>query len=163
VIPEVVGPVLSKRKRGARRWKFPTTCPSCGTPLVREEGGAYWRCPNKRGCPLQNVEWLFAFASRGALDVEGLGYVTGTALVAEGPLTGQTLVLTGGLAELSRDEATRLAEEAGGKVTSGVSKRTDFVVAGESPGSKLAKAEQLGVEVIDEAEFLKRLGREPIG
>jgi DNA ligase (NAD+) len=79
--------------------------------------------------------------------------------VAEGPLTGQTLVLTGGLAQLSREEATRLAEEAGGKVTSGVSKKTDFVVAGESPGSKLAKAEQLGVEVIDEEEFLRRLGR----
>ena len=285
VIPEVVGPVLPKRRKGLRKWKFPATCPSCGTPLVRDEGGAYWRCPNKRGCPLQNVEWLFAFASRGALDIEGLGYKTGTALldlgwvsdpadvfsltaeqlaqvpgfadkkienllaaietakdrpiwrlltglnirhvgstvarllaqafvsidalaaateeevaavegvgpiiaasvvawfadadnwaligklrergvrmtdpepepVAVGPLTGKTLVLTGGLAQLSRDEATRRAEAAGGKVTSGVSKKTDFVVAGESPGSKLAKAEQLGVEVIDEDEFLRRL------
>jgi DNA ligase (NAD+) len=79
--------------------------------------------------------------------------------VAEGPLTGKTLVLTGGLAQLSREEATRRAEEAGGKVTSGVSKKTDFVVAGESPGSKLAKAEGLGVEVIGEEEFLRRLGR----
>src|SRR5206468_4516649 len=50
VIPEVVGPVLSKRKRGARRWKFPTECNSCGATLVRKEGEAYWRCPNKRGC-----------------------------------------------------------------------------------------------------------------
>jgi DNA ligase (NAD+) len=78
--------------------------------------------------------------------------------LAEGPLTGQALVLTGGLAQLSREEATRLAEEAGGKVTSAVSKKTDFVVAGENPGSKLAKAEQLGVEVVDEDEFLRRLG-----
>jgi len=287
VIPEVVGPVLSKRPKGLKPWRFPKKCPSCGTPLVRAEGGAYWRCPNKRGCPLQNVEWLFAFASRGAMDIEGLGYKTGGLLLdmgwiqdpadvysltaeqlqqlplfaekrienllaaietskdrpvwrllvalniphvgstvarllaqafvsidalaaaseedvaavegvgpiiaksvvdwfaeeqnralieklrsagvrmadpepekpAEGPLSGRTLVLTGGLTALSRDEAIRAAEEAGAKVTSSVSKKTDFVVAGESPGSKLAKAEQLGVEVIDEAEFLRRVGR----
>jgi DNA ligase (NAD+) len=287
VIPEVVGPVLTKRKKGARRWSFPKVCPSCGTELVRREGEAYRRCPNKRGCPSQNVEWLFAFASRGAMDIEGLGYKTGFALLdmdlvkdpadvygltaeqleqlpgfadkkvtsllqaiegskdrplwrllvavniphvgstvarlladhflsadrlaaateedvaavegiggviaagvvewfadehnrdlvrrlqeagvrtsdpepeprAEGPLTGLTIVLTGGLEALSRDDATKAAEEAGAKVTSSVSKKTDFVVAGESPGSKLAKAEQLGVEVIDEAEFLRRIGQ----
>ena len=73
--------------------------------------------------------------------------------------TGKTIVLTGGLASLSRDEAAEAAEEAGARVASSVSKKTDFVVAGENPGSKLAKAEQLGVEMIDEAEFLKRLGR----
>jgi DNA ligase (NAD+) len=78
---------------------------------------------------------------------------------AEGPLSGTTIVLTGGLASLSRDEATRAAEAAGAKVTSSVSKSTGFVVAGESPGSKLAKAEQLGVEVVDEEEFLRRIGR----
>src|SRR6266508_979188 len=78
---------------------------------------------------------------------------------AEGPLSGSTMVLTGTLSALSRAEATRAAEEAGAKVTSSVSKNTSFVVAGESPGSKLAKAEQFGVEVIDEAEFLRRLGR----
>jgi DNA ligase (NAD+) len=287
VIPEVVAPVPSKRPAGLKPWRFPKRCPSCGTRLVRDEGGAYWRCPNKRECPSQNVEWLFAFASRGAMDIEGLGYKTGillldmgwvkdpadvyslteeqlaqlpgfaekkienllTAIQAskdrplgrllvslniphvgwtvahllarsflsvdalaaateediaavegvgpiiaasvvewfadehnrtlieklraagvrmadpepelppEGPLSGKTLVLTGTLAALSREEATRAAEEAGGKITSSVSKKTDFVVAGESPGSKLAKAEQLGVEVIDEAEFLKRVGR----
>jgi DNA ligase (NAD+) len=287
VIPEVVGPVLSRRPKGLKPWRFPKKCPSCGTALVRKEGEAYWRCPNKRGCPLQNVEWLFAFASRGAMDIEGLGYKTGGLLLdmgwiqdpadvysltaeqlqqlplfaekrienllaaieasrdrpvwrllvalsiphvgstvarllaqsfvsidalaaaseedvaavegvgpiiaksvvdwfadeqnrrlieklrarsvrmadpepekpAEGPLSGQTLVLTGGLTALSRDEAIRAAEQAGGKVTSSVSKKTDFVVAGESPGSKLAKAEQLGVEVIDEEEFLRRVGR----
>src|SRR5207247_5738135 len=74
VIPEVVGPVLSRRPKNARRWKFPKTCPSCGTALVRREGEAYWRCPSKRGCPSQNIEWLFALASRGAMDLEGLGY-----------------------------------------------------------------------------------------
>jgi DNA ligase (NAD+) len=287
VIPEVVGPVLSKRKRGARRWKFPTECNSCGTTLVRKEGEAYWRCPNKRGCPSQNVEWLSSFAGRGAMDIEGLGYKTGWLLldlgwvkdpgdvyslteeqlaqlpgfkdkrignllqaiegskdrpiwrllvglniphvgstiaqtiarafgsidaiaaateeqiddiegigpeiarsvyawfadkqnrklieklrtagvriqddavepVGEQPLAGQTIVLTGGLDAMSRDEAIAAAQAAGAKVASSVSKKTDFVVAGVNPGSKLAKAEQLGVEIIDEQEFLKRLGR----
>jgi DNA ligase (NAD+) len=286
VIPEVVGPVLSKRKRGARRWKFPTECNSCGATLVRKEGEAYWRCPNKRGCPSQNVEWLSSFAGRGAMDIEGLGYKTGWLLldlgwvkdpgdvyslteeqlaqlpgfkdkrinnlleaiegskdqpiwrllvglniphvgstiaqtlarafgsidaieaateqeiddvegigpeiarsvhewfadtqnrtlleklrtagvrmqddavepVGEQPLAGQTMVLTGGLEVMSRDEAIAAAQAAGAKVASSVSKKTDFVVAGVNPGSKLAKAEQLGVEIIDEAEFLKRLG-----
>ena len=287
VIPEVVGPVKAKRPKRARRWRFPTTCPSCGTPLIRREGEAYWRCPNRRGCPSQNVEWLFAFASRGAMDIEGLGYKTGILLLdmgwvkdpadvysltaeqlaqlpgfkekkisnllsaieaskdrpiwrllvglniphvgstvaavlarafrsidalaaatpeeiaavegvgpviaqsvadwfrdkenrrlleklraagirmedpepeapVEGPLSGTTIVLTGGLEALSRDEAAAAAEAAGAKVASSVSKKTDFVVAGANPGTKLAKAEQLGVEVIDEPEFLKRVGR----
>jgi DNA ligase (NAD+) len=287
VIPEVVGPVLEKRKRGARRWKFPTVCPSCGTPLVRREGEAYWVCPNRRGCPSQGIEWLFHFASRGAMDIEHLGYKTGILLLdrgwvedpadvyfltdeqlaelpgfkersianlraaiegskdrplwrllvainvrhvggtvaqllarhfpsiealrgasvedlsaidgigpeiaqsvvdwfqdpenrallekleragvrtrdeevappPEGPLTGATIVITGGLESLSRSEAEQAAAEAGAHVTSGVSKKTSFVVVGESPGSKFDKAVQLGVETIDEAQFLKRLGR----
>jgi DNA ligase (NAD+) len=286
VIPEVVGPVLSKRRRGARRWKFPQRCPSCGTELVRRPGEAYRRCPNKRGCPSQNIEWLFAFASRGAMDIEGLGYKTGIQLLdrglikdpgdifslsaddlaqlegfadksitnllaaiekakkqplwrllvalniphvgthvaqvlarafgsidrlseasaeqiddvpeigleiarsvhewfqdpennalleklrvagvrmaderpkrsGRGRLEGKTLVLTGGLERLSRDEATAAAQAAGARVASSVSKKTDFVVAGGNAGSKLAKAEELGVEVIDEDEFMSRLG-----
>ena len=68
-----------------------------------------------------------------------------------GPLEGKTLVLTGTLPELTREEATALIKRAGGKVTGSVSKKTDYVVAGESPGSKLAKAEELGTEVLDEA------------
>jgi len=289
VIPEVVGPILSRRPPDAKRWKFPKRCPSCRTPLVRKEGEAYWRCPNKRGCPSQNIEWLTAFASRGAMDIEGLGYKTGDLLLdmgwvkdpgdvysltaeqlaqlpgfkekkignllsaiesskdrpiwrllvglnihhvgehvaqvlarafgsidalagateeeideveeigpeiarsvhawfhqpenlelierlrragvrtadeplvpaagpTEGPLAGKTIVLTGGLATMSREEATRIAQEAGARVASGVSKKTDFVVAGENPGSKYDKAVELGVEVIDEREFLRRLG-----
>ncbi len=287
VIPEIVGPVLSKRKRGARIWRFPSSCPSCGTALVRAEGEADHRCPNA-ACPSRNVEWLFSFASRGGMDIEGLGYVTGFQLLerglvkdpgdiftltaedlaqlegfadrsiahlldsierskdqpvwrllvalnvrhvgehvaqvlarafgsidaiaaanaeqiddvpeigpaiaesvhawfhdpanrrllaklrsagvrmadeapetspATGPLAGTTLVLTGGLEGLSREEATELAQAAGARVASSVSKKTDFVVAGENPGSKLAKAEQLGVEIVDEAEFRRRAGR----
>jgi DNA ligase (NAD+) len=287
VIPEVVGPVLSKRPKSARPWKMPKTCPACGTELVQPEGEVDFRCPNKRGCPMQGEEWLFHFASRGAMDIEHLGYKTGMLLrdkgwvndpadvyfltrdqleelpgfkersidnllgsiegskdrpiwrllvalnirhvgghVAqvlarafpsidllaaateeevdaveeigpeiarsvfewfrdpenlalieklrkagvrmedepeperpEGPLTGSSIVLTGGLESVSRDEAIALAEEAGAKVASSVSKKTAFVVTGENPGSKLAKAEQLGVEVIDEKEFLVRIGR----
>lgn len=78
---------------------------------------------------------------------------------AKGGLAGKTIVLTGGLSAMSRDEATRAAVEAGARVASSVSKKTDFVVAGENPGSKAAKAEQLGVEIVDEEGFLKRLGR----
>jgi DNA ligase (NAD+) len=287
VIPEVVAPVLSKRPPKARPWRFPRKCPSCGTPLVRKEGEAYWRCPNKRGCPSQNVEWLFAFASRGAMDIEGLGYKTGLLLLdmgwvkdpgdvysltreqlaqlpgfadkridnllsaiegskdrpiwrllvglniphvgthvaqvlarafgsidalaqagveaidavpeigpeiarsvhewfhdrqnlklieklrragvrvadekpegrAGGPLAGTTIVITGSLSSMSRDEAIRAAQDAGARAASSVSKKTDFVVVGENPGSKAAQAEQLGVEIIDEQEFLRRLGR----
>jgi len=67
-----------------------------------------------------------------------------------GPLSGKTFVLTGTLATLTREEATTLIEAAGGRVTGSVSGKTDFVVAGEAAGSKLAKAEKLGVTVLDE-------------
>jgi DNA ligase (NAD+) len=285
VIPEVVGPVLSKRAKNARPWRFPKKCPSCKTPLVRREGEAYWRCPNKGGCPSQNIEWLFAFASRGAMDIESLGYKTGMLLIdvgwvqdpadiysltrdqleqlpgfkekkienllsavetskdrplwrllvalniphvgshvaqvltrafpsaerlkaasvedliaveeigpeiaqsvhdwfhekrnldlvqrlavagvrtedpepealPEGPLSGTTIVITGGLASMPRAEAERTAARAGARIASSVSKKTDFVVVGENPGSKYDRAVQLGVETIDEKEFLKRL------
>jgi DNA ligase (NAD+) len=70
---------------------------------------------------------------------------------ADGPLKGKTVVLTGTLPELTRGEAAALVKSAGGKVTSSVSKKTDYVVAGESPGSKLAKAEKFGTTVLDEA------------
>jgi DNA ligase (NAD+) len=290
VIPEVVGPVVSKRKRGTRIWRFPEVCPSCGTKLVRPEGEAYWRCPNKSGCPSQGIEWLFHFAGRGAMDIEHLGYMTVMRLMekglledpadiyaldaeklsqipgfkdkaitnvltqveaskdrpiwrllvglnirhvgghvaqvlarafgsvdaiaaasveeiddvpeigpeiaasvaewfadpdnralidrlgaagvrvaeeaweppetsAPGKLDGMSIVLTGGLQGLTREDATELAEAAGARVSSSVSKKTAFVVAGESPGSKLDKATSLGIEVIDETEFLKRVGR----
>jgi len=285
VIPEIVGPILAKRPKSARRWKMPKACPSCGTPLVRREGEADHRCPNKSGCPSQGQEWLFHFAGRGAMDIEGLGYMTLMALIEKGfvqdpadiygltadqlsqldgfadksisnlstqiegskdrplwrllvglnirhvgshvaqvlarafgssdalmaagvdaiddvpgigpeiaasvrgwfddpenvalidrlrdagvrladetipeersqPLLGKTIVLTGGMETLSREEATELAQAAGARVASGVSKKTDFVVAGESPGTKFERAVALGVEVIDEAEFRRRL------
>lgn len=76
----------------------------------------------------------------------------------EGPLAGKTLVLTGTLPDLSREEATKMIRLAGGKVTGSVSKKTDYVVAGENPGSKLGKAESLEVEILDEAALRKLLG-----
>ena len=290
VIPEIVGPVLAKRKKSARRWSMPKTCNACGTPLVRPRGEADYRCPNKRKCPSQGLEWLFHFAGRGAMDIEHLGYMTvmrllekgliedpadiyaldadkltqlpgfkdkaitnlldqvesskdrpiwrllvglnirhvgghvaqvlaaafgsidalaaasedeidavpgigpeiaatvrewfdeeenlqlieklraaGVRLADEAPvqtaaqtLAGLSIVLTGGLETISRDEATAMAEGAGARVTSSVSGKTAFVVAGENPGTKLAKAEDLGVDVIDEEEFLRRL-KEGVG
>jgi DNA ligase (NAD+) len=286
VIPEVVGPVLAKRKRGARRWSMPAVCNACSTPLVRPEGEADYRCPNRRGCPSQGLEWLFHFAGRGAMDIEHLGYMTVMRLLEKGliedpadiyaldaeklsqipgfkeksienlltqveaskdrpvwrllvglnirhvgshvaqvlarafgsidalaaasedeidavpeigpeiaatvaewfdeeenlglieklraagvrladavevqegprPLDGQSVVITGTLPTLSREEATALAERAGARVASSVSKKTAFVVLGENPGSKFAKAKELGIETIDEAAFLERAG-----
>ncbi len=78
--------------------------------------------------------------------------------VEGGPLDGKTLVLTGTLPDLSREQATKRIKRAGGKVVNSVSKKTDYLVAGDSPGSKLAKAEELGTEVIDEAKLRKLLG-----
>jgi DNA ligase (NAD+) len=286
VIPEIVGPVLAKRPKNARRWRMPKRCPSCGTELVRLQGEVDWRCPNKTGCPDQSLEWLFHFAGRGAMDIEGLGYMTVMSLLKRGlildpagiysltaddlaqlegfadksidnllrsiqasrdrpiwrllvglnirhvgshvaevlaqafrsldaiaaaseedidavpeigptvaasirewfddpdnralieklrkagirledeapadegpkPLDGRTIVLTGGLDTLSRDEAARLAQRAGARVSSSVSRKTDFVVVGENPGSKYDQAVKLGIETVDEPEFLRRVG-----
>ncbi len=286
VIPEVVGPVLAKRKRGARKWKFPTSCPVCQQPLVRLEGEADTRCVNVE-CPAQRVQRIVFFAGRSAMDIEGLGEervtqfvdagllgdaadvfwltveqllplerigersaqllvaaidasrsrplakvlvglgirhvgpsaaialarelgsldaiasaavedlavvpgvggviaesvhvffanernrgfveklraagvnFTGPARVAapvDGPsLAGMTFVLTGTLPGMTREEAQAELEARGGKVTSSVSKKTSFVVVGESPGSKFAKAEQLGVAIMGEPELRELL------
>jgi DNA ligase (NAD+) len=290
VIPEVVGPVLAKRPPKTKRWKFPTTCPVCGEPLVRVEGEANHHCVNV-DCPAQTVQRLVHWASRGALDIEGLGEervrqfvdaglledaadvyalsvdklvplerigersaqllvdaIAGsksrplwrvlvglginhvgptaaqalsrsfddldaivsvseeelTAIDGVGPtlaqsirtwasidrnqrlierlraagvnfqgdaappvseadatLAGLTFVLTGTLERRTRDDAAAEIAARGGKVTGSVSKKTSYVVAGESPGSKLAKAEQLGVPILDEAGFDKLLANGP--
>lgn len=284
VIPEIVGPILEKRPPEAMPFIFPTVCPSCGTALVRKAGEVDFRCPNKRGCRAQSVEWIFYFASPDAMDIDHLGYQTVRALlerhliadpadlysltaehlstlpgfgtksihnlldaialsknrplwrilvglsiprvgihvaqlvakkfstldsvsnatvdslksidgvgpeiagmIAEWfrqeenqqllsrlqtagirtqnhvhstgpqPLLGTTLVITGTLPTLSREEATQKAEAAGARVTASVSKKTSFVLAGTDAGSKLTKAQSLGIAVIDEAEFLRRL------
>jgi DNA ligase (NAD+) len=82
---------------------------------------------------------------------------------SEGPLAGKTLVLTGSLPELSREQATQRILAAGGRVTGSVSKKTDYLVAGESPGSKLEKAERLGVAVLDETALRELVGEQVRG
>ena len=77
----------------------------------------------------------------------------------EGPLRDLTFVLTGTLPDLTREQATERILAAGGRVTSSVSKKTSYVVAGDSPGSKREKAERLGVPVLDEAGLLGLLAR----
>ena len=78
----------------------------------------------------------------------------------ENPFFGKTLVFTGTLPTLGRAEAKTMAQDVGAKVSGSVSKKTDYVIAGAEAGSKLEKAEQLGVTVIDEAEFLRMLKNE---
>ncbi len=90
----------------------------------------------------------------------GLTLLEPTAIQGDGPLLGKSYVLTGTLPTLSRGEAAALVEAAGGRVTGSVSKKTDAVVAGDDAGSKLDKANTLGIEVIDEAELLRRVTRE---
>jgi DNA ligase (NAD+) len=289
VIPEVVGPVLAKRPKSARKWKFPVECPACGAPLVRLEGESDHHCVNIE-CPEQRVQRICYFAGRGAMDIEGLGEervrqfvdaglvsdaadiysLTVTKLIplermaqksaenlvagidasrsrglarvliglgcrhlgptaaqavaralgdmegveaasveeltavdgvgpviaesvqrffalranravvaklrkagvdltaprtaprtTDGPLANLTFVLTGGLEGFSREQAQAEIEARSGKVTSSVSKKTSFVVVGESPGSKLAKAENLGVTILDEAGFVALLEHGP--
>jgi len=89
----------------------------------------------------------------------GVRFDEPNAVRADGPLTGATVVLTGSLPTLSRTDAAALVEAAGGRVTSSVSSKTTFVVAGDEAGSKLEKAVALGIEVIDEAELIRRTGR----
>ncbi len=72
VIPEVLGPVLSERPKGLRKWKFPTNCPTCGTGLVRPEGEAHIFCVNPT-CEAQRQGRIEHFTSRGGLDIEGMG------------------------------------------------------------------------------------------
>jgi DNA ligase (NAD+) len=93
------------------------------------------------------------------LERAGLTFVEPRAADAGGTLAGKAYVLTGTLPTLSRSEATDLIEQAGGRVAGSVSKKTDAVVAGADAGGKLEKARALGVEVIDEAELLRRVGR----
>ena len=83
VIPEVVGPILSKRPKGAKVWKMPKKCPFCGNPIVQPEGEAKAKCTGGYTCPSRLREHLAHFAGRGAMDIEGLGYKTIDLLLTE--------------------------------------------------------------------------------
>jgi DNA ligase (NAD+) len=109
VIPEVVGPVLSKRPKGLKEWRFPTTCPSCGGPLQRLEGESDTFCTNL-DCPAQVAARIEHWGSRGAMDIEGLGEKTVYALTGHGlvrtvsdvyALTLEQLMQLEGFAEIS--------------------------------------------------------------
>jgi DNA ligase (NAD+) len=100
-----------------------------------------------------NRDLMRALAAAG-VKMEGPVTASGT----PGPLSGQTFVITGTLASMSREEATEAIEARGGKVTNSVSKKTSHVVVGTDPGSKLAKAESLGVSTLDETAFRALLG-----
>ncbi len=115
-------------------------------PAIAEAVAAFFQEPRNRRL-LQRLER------------SGLTFSEPRAHDADGALAGKTLVLTGSLPTLSRARAIELIEAAGGRVAGSVSKRTDAVVAGEEAGGKLEKAKALGVETIDEAELLRRLGR----
>ena len=288
IIPQVVQVVHDRRPAGTEPTRPPVTCPACGQPTARDEGGVYLRCNNPE-CPAQLRERLGFFAGRDQMDIENLGpavvdqlvdnglvshfadlyhlkaaEVAGlermgaksaanllaaidvsksrgvarviaalgirhaggraaeilaralgdidslaassieeltaideigptiarsvhdffnseagretiaglkaagvqmTSSAAETPaaagagaLEGKTIVVTGTLEHFSRREAKDAIQSAGGRASSSVSAKTDFVVAGDSPGSKVTKAQALGVEVITEEEFKRRLG-----
>jgi len=281
VIPEVVGVVLEKRRPASADFRLPTVCPVCGSAVERPEDEAIARCTGGLFCPAQRKQALLHFASRRAMDIEGLGdklveqlvdnaivktptdlfnlnllalanlermaeksaanilaaiekskattlgrfiFALGIrnvgeatakdlarrfgnldalmsadverlqqvpdvgpvvaasvarffaephnrAVIAElrqaglrweegepqatvaSPLAGKTFVLTGALPTLTRDEAKDMIEALGGKVAGSVSKKTDYVVAGTEAGSKLDKAQTLGVTILDETQF----------
>ncbi len=303
VIPEVVRPVLSRRTGDEQPWSMPSHCPFCEEPIVRPEGEKVARCTRGLACPSRLREWLFHFAGRGGMDIEGLGYKTidfllekrliegpadifflesesfvqpdhdpspraakspyymgwgetsvrnlmngirsardhpiarllvglgirhvgGTvarllaremgsmtrlkeadtdtlaAIDGVGPIIAESvvewfsdeanselverlgdaqvnladpeweegpvsvlkdvrLVLSGTLESMTRAAAKAAVEERGGTVVSSMSGKTSALVAGASPGSKLAKAEALGVPVIDEAGFHRLLEEGP--
>jgi DNA ligase (NAD+) len=103
------------------------------------------------------TDYLSSDANRAVLErmrEAGVTVVGEAKAAAEGPLLGRSIVVTGALEGLTRDEAKQLIMQAGGKATSSVSKSTSFLVAGADPGSKLAKAESLGVPVLEEADFM---------
>ena len=282
IIPEVLSVNRDKRPEGTVPFTLPKLCPECGTPVVRDEDGVALRCTSPE-CPAQRLRNIAHFASREAMDIEGLGisvceslvnaglvktpadlyylkaediaalerlgdksaqkliaaidksreaglarllcafgirqvgqkaakvlashYSDLDALMAAGAeeltlvpdigaitagfitewfskpqslhqirllrdagvdfssheekkddrFAGMTFVLTGALQQFTRDEASALIESFGGKASSSVSKKTSYVVAGENAGSKLTKAQSLGIPVLSEAEFADML------
>ena len=260
IIPEVLSVNKEKRPEGTAPFVLPQFCPECGSPVVRDEDGAALRCTSPE-CPAQRLRNVAHFASREAMDMEGLGISVCESLINSGLVkdaadlfypepqsiaeldrmgkksaenliaaiekskeaglsrllcgfgirqvgqkaakvlasyypdldslmeatedwfdnpqsqdlierlrkagvdfksheekkddrfAGMTFVLTGALSKFTRDEASAIIESYGGKASGSVSKKTSYVVAGENAGSKLTKAQSLGIPVLSEEEF----------
>jgi len=117
VIPEVLGPVVEERTGAERAFVMPTHCPSCGTELApAKEGDVDIRCPNQRSCPSQLRERVFHVASRGALDIEGLGFKAAVALLDEGIVADEGDVLGLTAARLRRSVFFTRADATEGRV-----------------------------------------------
>lgn len=110
VIPEVLGPVVSLRPADARPWSMPEVCPSCGSAVIREEGEADYRCISI-DCPAQALERLLHWASRGAMDIDGMGEEIVTRLVDQGRVTDVADYYTLDEIELSQLDMGRLNKE----------------------------------------------------
>ena len=275
IIPEVLSVNKDKRPEGTVPFVMPSVCPECGSPVVRDEDGAALRCTSPE-CPAQRLRNIAHFASREAMDIEGLGISVCESLINNGLVSsaadlyyleqdkiaelermgdksaanliaaierskssglarllcafgirqvlagsfedldaliaadaeqltaipdiggitagfitewfslpqsqhligrlraagvdftsheekrddrfaGLTFVLTGTLSDFTRDEASAIIESFGGKASSSVSKKTSYVLAGENAGSKLTKAEGLGIKIISEADFAEMI------
>jgi DNA ligase (NAD+) len=112
VIPEIVGPILAKRPKRAKVWRMPATCPFCGNPIVTRPGEAKAYCTGGYECPSRLREYLFHFASRGAMDIEGLGYKTVDMLMSEGVIRDPADIF-------SVEAATLLGRDGWGEVSVG--------------------------------------------
>ena len=130
----------------------PCTRPTPSRSRRSRASARSWPCRSPSRWPTSAPgSWSRSCARRGC----GSSRTPSERRASGGPLEGKTFVLTGTLPELTREEAAALIKAAGGKVVNSVSKKTDFVVAGENPGSKLAKAEKYETEILDEAGLLR--------
>ena len=140
-------------KRAAELWQLAGSLHALQTDQALPQEWQDWRRQPAHAALLQEIT---AFTE--ALPESSTDGDSGSLHPENSPIAGKTLVLTGTLPTLKRDQAAALIEAAGGKVSGSVSKKTDFVVAGEAAGSKLEKAQALGVAVLSEEELLRMLG-----
>ena len=140
-------------KRAAELWQLAGSLHALQTDQALPQEWQDWRRQPAHAALLQEIT---AFTE--ALPESSADNVSGSLHPENSPIAGKTFVLTGTLPTLKRDQAAALIEAAGGKVSGSVSKKTDFVVAGEAAGSKLEKAQTLGVAVLSEEELLGMLG-----
>ena len=140
-------------KRAAELWQLAGSLHALQTDQALPQEWQDWRRQPAHATLLQDIT---AFTE--GLPESSTGDVSGSLHPEHSPIAGKTFVLTGTLPTLKRDQAAALIEAAGGKVSGSVSKKTDFVVAGEAAGSKLEKAQALGVAVLSEEELLGMLG-----